>query len=87
MLVLGVVIQHEANLVAIELDRAIDITHRENNDFEGPIHVQVLQVDVLSALSLVSHSLDPAGIKNSSPEAGEPAGRDRLFGHRAVAHP
>jgi hypothetical protein len=38
VLVLGVVVEVEADLVAVELDGAVDVADREHDDLERPVH-------------------------------------------------
>ena len=38
VLVLGVVVEVEADLVAVERDRPVDVGDREDDDLEGPVH-------------------------------------------------
>jgi hypothetical protein len=35
---LRVVVEIEADLVAVELDRSVDVADGQHDDFEGPIH-------------------------------------------------
>ena len=35
---LGVVVELEADLVAVEGHRSVDVADREDDDFQGPIH-------------------------------------------------
>ena len=38
VLVPGVVIEHEADLVAVERDRRVDVADGQDDDFQGPVH-------------------------------------------------
>ena len=38
VLVAGVVVERETDLVAVERDRPVDVADREQNDLEGPVH-------------------------------------------------
>jgi hypothetical protein len=37
-------VEYEADVVAIESDRAIDVTHREYDNLQGPVHDHFLEL-------------------------------------------
>src|SRR5436190_6098932 len=42
VLVLRVVVEVKADLVAVERDRAVDVADGEDDDFEGPVHAEIM---------------------------------------------
>jgi len=56
VLVARVVVELEADLVAVELDRPVDVADREYDDFEGQLlHLRVVLPGLIHAAPSYSH--------------------------------
>jgi hypothetical protein len=82
LLVLRVVIEGEADLLAVELDRPIDVADGQDHDFQGQIHGLILR----SIRSWVARPRSAASNRSSRPWSHrvKSCGTSHLAGLRAV---